>query len=67
MDGTCRITARDKKCLKKNSLGRRPVCVILWHCQDLDCITSSGRVIDEFESNKLFLDRDSILAIAWSN
>jgi hypothetical protein len=24
------------------------VRVILWHCQDLDCIASSGRVIDVF-------------------
>jgi hypothetical protein len=32
---------QDKKCV---------VSVILWHCQDLDCVASSGRVIDEFES-----------------
>jgi hypothetical protein len=50
MDGTCRTTARDKKMLKKMSSGRRLVCFVLWHCQDLDCIASSGRVIDEFES-----------------
>jgi hypothetical protein len=52
MDGTCRTTERNKKYLK-NSFGGAPrvfVCVILWHCQDLDCIASSGRVIDEFES-----------------
>jgi hypothetical protein len=52
MDGTCKTTARDKKCLKK-FLQEAPcvfVCFILWYCQDLDCITSSGRVIDEFES-----------------
>jgi hypothetical protein len=23
------------------------VCIILWHCRDLDCIASSGRVTDE--------------------
>jgi hypothetical protein len=52
MDGACRMTARDKKCLK-NLFREAPrvfVCVILLHCQDLDCIASSGRVIDEFES-----------------
>jgi hypothetical protein len=43
---------RDKKCLKKflREAPRVFVCVILWHFQDLDCIASSGRVIDEFES-----------------
>jgi hypothetical protein len=46
----------------KNSFKEAPqvfVCVILWHCQDLDCIASSGRVVDEFESfgrNQLFPD-----------
>jgi hypothetical protein len=52
MDGTCRTTERDNKCLK-NSFGEAPhvfLCVILWYCQDLDYIASSGRVIDEFES-----------------
>jgi hypothetical protein len=52
VDGKCRTTERGKKCLK-NSFGEAPrvfVCVILWHCQDLDCIAFSGRVIDEFES-----------------
>jgi hypothetical protein len=52
MDGICRTTERDKKCLKKieNPSGRRILFVILWHCQNLDCIASSGRMIDEFES-----------------
>jgi hypothetical protein len=52
MNETCRTTERDKKFLK-NSFGEAPrvvVCVILWHCQDLDFIASSGRVIGEFES-----------------
>jgi hypothetical protein len=39
--------------LKKNFLREALhvfVCVILWHCQDLDWIASSGGMIDEFES-----------------
>jgi hypothetical protein len=54
MDGTCRTTERDKKCLNFQKSLRESalvfVCVILWHCQDLNCIQSSGRMIDEFES-----------------
>jgi hypothetical protein len=65
MDGTCRTTARDKKCLK-NFFREAPcvfVCVISWHCQDLDCIASSGRVmmnLKVFGRNKLIPDGDSI-------
>jgi hypothetical protein len=52
MDGTCRTTVRDKKCIKISS-GRCLVCsCVLFYgfVQDLDCIASNGRVIDEFES-----------------
>jgi hypothetical protein len=51
MDGTCGTTAGDK-CLKNFFVDAPHVfmCVILWHCQDLDCIASRGRVFDEFES-----------------
>jgi hypothetical protein len=51
MGGTCRTTARDKKCLKNffREVLHVFVYVILWHCQVLDCIASSGRVIDELE------------------